>query len=376
MDATKNTNANISIQPQQGSAMTKELKKIKHTSLDRLFRYSEALDFGDVHFKFDKSTGLRAIVAIHNLNRGPAIGGCRCIHYQTTDEALEDALRLAQMMSLKAAISRLNHGGAKSVLIKPKVIKDRKAYFESFGEFIESLGGRYITAMDSGTNEKDMDYIANRTKFVTCTTGSQNSGDPSPMTALGVRRGIEASVKFKMNRDNIDGIHVAIQGVGHVGYYLAKELHALGARMTICDVNQQNIQRCVDEFGVKVVAPLEIYDVKADVFAPCALGSVLNLETIKRLQVPIVAGSANNQLAHRHHAQLLHERGILYAPDFVINSGGLINVAVIYDHADMEESMEQIRNIYNTLIEIYERAKKENRSTNEVAEQMAKELLG
>jgi leucine dehydrogenase len=355
--------------------MTKETKRIRHTALDRLFRYAEFLQFGNVHVKFDRATGLKAIVAVHNLNRGPAIGGCRMIHYQTTDKALEDALRLAQMMSLKSAISNLAHGGAKSVLIKPKVIKDRKAYLEAFGSFVESLGGCYITAVDSGTSAEDMDIIATKTRFVTCTTESKNSGDPSPQTALGVRRGIEAAVKFKMGRDNLEGIHVSIQGAGHVGYYLAKELHAMGARLTMCDVNQTNLQRCIDEFGVEVVHPNDIFDVQADVFAPCALGAVLNLNTIKRLRVQIVAGSANNQLAHSKHGQVMHDRGILYAPDFVINAGGLIHVAVIYDHADVAKSTDQIRDIYNTLISIFERAKHENRATNQVAEQMAKEKL-
>ena len=278
-----------------------------HTGLDRLFRYAEFLNYGDVHVKFDPTTGLRAIVAIHNLKRGPAIGGCRLIHYNSTDDALEDALRLGYMMSYKAAISNLNHGGAKAVLIKPKIIKDRKAYFEAFADFVHELGGRYITAVDSGTNEKDMDIIAARTPFVTCTTASGTGGDPSPQTALGVRRGIEAAVKFKLGRDTLEDVHVAIQGAGHVGYYLAKELKERGAKLTICDVNQLNLQRIVDEFGAEVCSPENIYSVSADVFAPCALGAVLNLHTIKKLKVSIVAGSANNQLAHYQHGALMQE---------------------------------------------------------------------
>ena len=361
-----------------GVEMAKEIsnkKKYKHTPLDRLFRYAEILKFGEVHIKFDPATGLKAIVAIHNLNRGPAIGGCRMIHYDTSDEALEDALRLGNMMSLKSAISNLAHGGAKAVLMKPKVIKDREAYFEAFGDFVEALGGRYITAVDSGTHANDMDIIARRTQFVTCTSDSKNSGDPSPHTAHGVLRGIEAAVKFKLNRDSLEGVHVSIQGAGHVGYYLMKELHQHGARMTVCDVNPVNLQKCVDEFGVATCGRDEIFDIKADVFAPCALGASLNHDTINRLNVSIVAGSANNQLAHSKHAWIMHERGILYAPDFVINAGGLIHVAVIYDHADLEESKEQIGNIYYTLMEIFERAKRENSSTHDVAEKMAREKL-
>lgn len=346
-----------------------------HTGLDRLFRYAEFLNFGEFHVKFDHATGLRAIVAIHNLKRGPAIGGCRLIHYLTADDALEDVLRLAKMMSYKAAISDLPHGGAKSVIMMPKVIKNREAFFEAFGGFVNDLGGRYITAVDSGTHSVDMDVIARRTTFVTCTSVSGNSGDPSPETAFGVRRGIEAAVKFKLRRDNLKGIHVAIQGVGHVGYFLAKELHAMGVRLTVCDVNQIALERCVSEFGATVCSPEAIYEIEADVFAPCALGAVLNLETIKKLKVPIVAGSANNELAHHHHGVVLHEHGILYAPDFVINSGGLIHVSEIYDHQDPKKALQKISDIYQTLMNIFERAKSENCATSEVAEAMALERL-
>jgi leucine dehydrogenase len=349
--------------------------KAHHTDCDRLFRYAEFLNFGSVHIKFDHATGLRAIVAIHNLKRGPAIGGCRLIPYSSTDAALEDGMRLGYMMSFKAAISGLPHGGAKAVLVKPKVIKDRRAYLLAFADFINELDGRYITAVDSGTNPADMDIIAERTPYVTCTTGSGNSDDPSPQTALGVRRGIEAAVKFKLGKDDLSGIHVSIQGVGHVGYYLAKELHQLGARLTVCDVNVQSLQRCVDEFGAAMVSTDTIYDVKADVFAPCALGAILNLNTIKRLRTSIVAGSANNQLAHQHHGALLHEKGILYAPDFVINSGGLIYVSAVYDQVGLRQAMNQVGNIYQTLIDIFTRAKNKNTSTNIIAEKIALERL-
>lgn len=350
-------------------------QKKPHTALDGLFRYADLLNYGQVHVKFDHKTGLKAIIAVHNLKRGPAIGGCRLIHYPTTDAALEDALRLGYMMSFKAAISDLKHGGAKAVLIKPKVIKDRKAYLEAFADFVHELDGRYITAVDSGTSPEDMDIIQKRTPYVTCTTSSGIGGDPSPETAFGVRRGIEASVKFKLNRDNLDGIHVAIQGAGHVGYYLAKELHAQGARLTMCDVSPVSLQRCIDEFGVATCAPEAIYDIKADVFAPCALGAILNLHTIKRLQVPIVAGSANNQLAHQHHGVLLHERGILYAPDFLINAGGLIYVAAAYDHANLEKAKEQVGQIYESTMDVYIRAQNENLATNEIAERIAVDRL-
>lgn len=350
------------------------LKHVHHTALDGLFRYADVLNFGEIHVKFDHATGLKAIIAIHSLKCGPAIGGCRLIHYPNTDTALEDALRLASMMSFKAAISNLPHGGAKAVLIKPKIIKDRKAYFEKFADFVHDLGGKYITAVDSGTTLADMDIIAKRTPYVTCTTIVGNIGDPSPQTAHGVKRGIEAAVKFKLNRDLSD-IHITIQGAGHVGYFLAKELHQAGARLTMCDVNEAALQKCVDEFGAQTCPPDAIYDIKADVFAPCALGAVLNLHTIKRLQVSIIAGSANNQLSHRQYADILHERGILYSPDFLINAGGLIYAAAIYDHADPQKAMNQVSDIYQTSMRLFERSREENRSTNEIAEKIALERL-
>jgi leucine dehydrogenase len=349
--------------------------RVRFTRGDSLARYARLLGYGDVHTKIDKETGLVAIIAINNLNRGPAIGGCRMVHYQSMDKAMEDALRLGYMMSYKAAITNLPHGGAKSVIIKPKVIKDREAFFEKFGEFVNEQGGRYITAVDSGTSVVEMDIISRRTPFVTCTTASGGDSDPSPLTALGVRRAIEAAIHFLRKTDSLEGVHVAIQGAGHVGYYLAKELKARGARITISDINAKAVQRCVDEIGVEVCHPDKIYDVEADVFAPCALGATLNRDTIRRLKVDIVAGSANNQLAHSHYGALLHDRGILYAPDFLINSGGLIHVAVFYDHGNIQRSMEQIHRIYEYVYDIFERAARENCPTNIIAEKIATEKL-
>lgn len=349
---------------------------IQYTAYDSLMRYADLLGYGEIHTKIDEKTGLKAIIAINNLNRGPAIGGCRLAVYKTVDRALEDALRLGYMMSYKAAINNLAHGGAKAVIIQPKVIKDREALFEKFGEFVNDLGGRYITAVDSGTSPREMDIIERRTPYVTCTTKLGGDSDPSPLTALGVRRAIEAAAEFKLGKTSLEGLHVSIQGAGHVGYYLAKDLSSRGAVITMADINLASLQQCIDEFGVRACPPDEIYDIPADVFAPCALGATLNLNTINRLNVKVVAGSANNQLAHHHYGALLHERGILYAPDFLINAGGLIHVAVIYDKGDMQKSLEQINNIYNTVYEIYERSASENRATNEIAEQIAREKLG
>jgi len=348
---------------------------VSFTVYDSLMRYAERLGYGEMHTKIDHKTGLKAFVAIHNLNRGPAIGGCRMVPYLSMDKAVEDALRLGYMMSYKAAINNLPHGGAKAVLIKPKVIKDREAYFEKFGEFVNDLGGRYITAVDSGTSPAEMDIISRRTKFVTCTTKLGGDSDPSPLTALGVRRAIEAAVKFKMGTDSLEGLHVAIQGAGHVGYVLAQDLKARGAKITIADINVKSLQRCVDELGADVCSPDEIYSINADVFAPCALGAVLNRDTINQLRAKIVAGSANNQLAHHGFGTLMHEKGILYAPDFLINAGGLIHVAVVYDNGDMKKSLAQINDIYNTVYEIYDRSIKENLATNVIAEMIAREKL-
>lgn len=348
---------------------------VDYTVCDSLMRYAEFLGFGEIYTKIDEETGLKAIIAIHNLKRGPAIGGCRMMVYQTIANAYEDVLRLAHMMSFKAAINNLPHGGAKAVLIKPKVMKNYDAYFEKFGDFINELGGKYVTAVDSGTGTREMDIIAKRTSYVTCTTKSGADSDPSPLTALGVRRAIEAAVKFKMGRNSLEDIRIAIQGAGHVGYCLAKELTALGAKITMADINLKALQRCVDEFKVCICSPEAIASIETDVLSPCALGATLNRDTIKHLKAQIVAGSANNQLAHRHYGTFLHDRGILYAPDFLINSGGLIHVAVVYDQGDMKESMEKISNIFYTVYDIFERAAHENRATNEIAEQIARERL-
>src|SRR3954454_10108134 len=285
-------------------------------------------DFGEVHFKLDKSSQLRAIVAIHDSRLGPALGGCRFIEYDTDEAAYIDALRLARGMTYKAAITGLGHGGGKSVIIKPKRHFDRSALFTAFGKFIENLRGHYITAEDSGTGLEDMEIIRTQTKHVTGIDPSHGgSGDPSPFTALGVRRGIEACVKFKLGRNSLEGVHVAVQGVGHVGYFLCKELHAAGAKLTVADVDKLKAERAQREFGASTTNIEDIAKVQCDVFAPCALGAGLNDTTIPDLHAPIVAGAANNQLLEPRHGDDLHARGILYAPDYAINAGALVNVA-------------------------------------------------
>ena len=340
------------------------------------FELMSQYDYGAVHLRRDRATGLQAIVAIHDKRLGPALGGCRFISYPTEEAALIDALRLARGMTYKAALAGIAHGGGKSVIILPQRQFDRAALFRAFGRFIEDLGGQYITAEDSGTGLADMEVIRSVTKHVTGVDMSHGgSGDPSPFTALGVRRGIEACVKFSMGKDNLKGIHVAVQGVGHVGYHLCKELHAQGASLTVADIDPLKAERAVREFGAKSVSLDAIYGVECDVFAPCALGSALNNDTIPKLKCKIVAGAANNQLAVPENGNDLLMRGILYAPDYAINAGGLVNVAqeVIGYNADVSRT--RTMKIYDTIFEIADRAKRTMSPTHRIADMMVEEIL-
>lgn len=339
---------------------------------DELFQYAEELNFGEVHIKMDSSTGLFAIVAIHSTKRGPSLGGCRCIEYDSTNAAIRDALRLARGMSYKAAISNLPLGGGKAVLLKPAQIKDREAYFASFGQFVDTLGGRYITAMDSGTEVSDMDVIARHTRHVSTTS---KGGDPAPFTASGALRGIEAAVQHLFKRSTLDGLHVAVQGVGHVGYALSRYLYERGAKLTVCDRDPQRVQRVVTEFNATAVSSEKIYEVDCDIFAPCALGAILNDQTIPLLKAKIVGGCANNQLAEPRHDKVLWQKGILYAPDYVINAGGLIHAFAEYANSSMEEANHHINHIYDALFAIFERAHQEGKSTGEIADIIAAERL-
>ena len=333
-------------------------------------------DFGEVHFRLDKATQLRAIVAIHDSRLGPALGGCRFIEYDTDEAAYVDALRLARGMTYKAALAGLAHGGGKSVIIRPKHRFDRVALFRAFGRFIEDLRGHYITAEDSGTGLEDMEIVRTVTKHVTGIDPSHGgSGDPSPFTALGVRRGIEACVKFKLGRNDLQGVHVAVQGVGHVGYHLCKELHAAGAKLTVADVDPHKSERAKRDFGAAIAGLDQIAHIECDVFAPCALGAGLNDETVPHLRAPIVAGAANNQLAEPRHGNDLHARGILYAPDYAINAGGLVNVAQEVVGYDPKAARERTLKIYDTIWEICDRSKKLAAPTYKVADIMVEEKL-
>ncbi|WP_367606061.1 Leu/Phe/Val dehydrogenase [Legionella sp. W05-934-2] len=343
------------------------------TQID-IMDYALSHDFGDIHLKTDTKTGMMAIIAIHDTTLGPALGGCRFIEYPNSNAAIYDAMRLARGMSYKAACVNLPLGGGKSVIIKPPHAFDREAYFNEFGQFIESLNGRYITALDSGTELADMDTIGKHTRYVASL--SEHNGDPSPYTALGVLRGIEAAVEFKLGQTNLSGLHIAIQGLGHVGYQLAKFLHERGAKLTVSDIKESRLMQAQKEFGATVVDTHSIHQVACDVFSPCALGAGLNDKTIPELNTGIIAGAANNQLAHSYHGQSLFERGILFAVDYVINAGGLIYAYSHYNNEREVSHVEQrVNNIKTSLLEFFERSERKEKPVNEIADQYAREKI-
>ncbi len=338
--------------------------------------YALSHGFGDLHLKVDKETGMKAIVAIHSTKLGPALGGCRFIHYPDTTSALLDAMRLARGMSYKAALVNLPLGGGKSVIIQPQQPQqphDRSAYMHSFGKFINDLGGRYITALDSGTQLSDMDIIAEHTPYVASL--SSHNGDPSPSTAKGVVSGIQAAVEFKLDRHHLSGLHVAIQGLGHVGFLIARHLHELGVKLTVADLEPALVERAVKELGATATTIDKIHKIPCDVFSPCALGAVINDVSIHELQTTIIAGATNNPLAHRYHGQQLHDKGILYSPDYVINAGGLIFAASKFLHTPEGRVNEQIHGIGSSLQQIFNRSVKENRPASDIADTMAEEKL-
>ncbi|MBP0048399.1 Glu/Leu/Phe/Val dehydrogenase [Marinobacterium sp. AK62] len=337
-----------------------------------MLKQMENAGMTDLHLGLDPASGMRAIIAIHSTARGNAIGGCRFIHYAREQDAITDALRLARGMSYKAALAGLPHGGGKAVLIRPEGEFDRHALMQAFGRFVNQLGGRYITAMDSGTEVSDMDSIATTTEFVGCTTAC---GDPAPHTALGLFAGIHAAVRHRLQRESLQGLTVAIQGLGHVGHALAEHLHRAGMRLLVADIDPERVQRCVREFNAEPVAPDAIYSVEADVFSPCGLGATLNETTIPQLRCAIVAGSANNQLATDADGDRLIAHNILYAPDYVINAGGLIHVAMHQAGATAEARDEKIRAIGATLAHLFAEADRSGLSVHHVADRHAETLL-
>ena len=352
-----------------------EVEKTTNTSI-----FGQVSEHGheQVVFCNDEATGLKAIIAIHNSTLGPALGGTRMWNYATDEEALTDVLRLSRGMTYKAAISGLNLGGGKAVILGDAAKLKNEALMRRFGKFVDSLGGRYITAEDVNMKTRDMEYVHMETNHVTGLPQSMGgSGDPSPVTAYGSYLGIKASTKKVFGSDSLEGKSVVVQGVGQVGMYLVDHLTKEGAKVFISDIDDSKLKRISSETGAEVVDMDEVYDLDVDIYAPCALGATLNDETIPRLKAQIVAGAANNQLQNeKKHGYMLIDRGITYAPDFLVNSGGLINVsAEYYGPYNSDRSHSDAEKIYDACLGIFDLAEKESISTQEAAIMLAKQRI-
>ena len=331
-----------------------------------------------VHAFHDEKTGLKAIVAVHSTARGPAVGGTRMWNYATAAEALEDVLRLSKGMSYKNAVADLEMGGGKSVIIGDSRTQKSPELFRAFGRALNGLGGNYYAAEDVGTSVEDIAEARKVTEYVLgLKDGPEASGDPSPVTAEGVFRSNLVVARRLFKQDDMTGLTVAIQGVGHVGAYLAEKLHKAGARLIVTDINEKTLREVAERTNAEIVAPDAIYDVDAEIYAPCALGATLNPETLPRLKAKAIVGAANNQLATSEIGQRLHDAGVLYAPDYVVNGGGIINVASeltarqsggTYDPAWVDGKLVRLM---QTLEEVFERSAAENRPTYEVADAIA-----
>jgi leucine dehydrogenase len=339
----------------------------------QLFDMLAEHDHEQLVFCYEPSCGYRGIIAIHNTTLGPALGGTRFWNYASDEEAIIDALRLSRGMTYKASVAGLNLGGGKAVIIGDPKTTRREMIFRAHGRFVESLGGRYITAEDVGTSVSDMDYVNMETEHVSGLPGA--SGDPSPVTAYGTYQGIKAAARFTFGSDDLGGRTVAVQGLGHVGYYLCHHLADEGARLVVTDIDRERVRRVVDEFGATAVEPEAIYSVEADVYAPSALGATINDVTLPQLKVRIVAGAANNVLAEPRHGDELARRGILYAPDYVINAGGLINVYGEVKGWASEQAMRKAGEIYHTLLHLFERSRSEGIPTYQAADRVAEERI-
>lgn len=338
-----------------------------------VFDHAEFDNHEQVVFCHDEATGLKAIIAVHDTTMGPSLGGTRMWNYANSAEALTDVLRLSRGMTYKSALAGLPLGGGKAVIIGDAKTDKSPELFKAYGRFVDSLGGKYITAEDVNIRTHDIELVATQTRFVAGTEGK--AGDPSPHTALGTYLGLKAAAKHQFGCDDIKGLKIAIQGLGSVGYGLAKYLAKDGALLTVCDVNQEAVDRAINELGATAVGIDEIYDVEMDIYAPCALGATVNDANLERIKAKVIAGSANNQLATPAHDKIVHDMGILYAPDYVINAGGVIHVCSEASSMSLEETAGRVRAIYDTLDRIFTRAKADNRPTGEIADQMAREIL-
>ena len=344
-----------------------------------LFNHPEFDNHEHLSFFCDPETGLKAIVAIHNTSRGPALGGCRMYPYASDEEALRDVLRLSRGMTYKSALANLDLGGGKSVIIGDPRKQKTEALMEAMGRHLESLSGQYIAAEDSGTSVPDLKIMGRHTNHVagiasrTGFDGNQSNGDPSPATAYGTFIGLKAAVKHQLGRDDLNGLKVAIQGIGNVGFRLARHLKDAGADLWVYDIHDDNMRRAVDQLGAKPAASEDILSLPVDVVAPCAMGAVLNDHSIPQLQARIVAGAANNLLEQPEHDAMLQDRGILYAPDFAINAGGIIDVFYERAGATPDTVRAHVDTIGDTLTEIFNRSGSSGRPTGEIANELAEE---
>ena len=328
-----------------------------------------------VHAFHDEASGLRAFIAVHNTNRGPASGGTRFWHYNSDADALTDALRLSRAMSYKNAVARLGIGGGKGVIMRPAGDFDREALFRAYGRAVEAVGGAYITAEDVGVSPADMVTIKTQTDHVAGLPDT--SGDPSPVTADGVFRGVKVALRHAFGSDSLDGRRVAVQGLGHVGYALAEHLHRAGAQLVVADINEAVVERAKTELGARAVAVDAIHAQDVDVFAPCALGGAVSAKTLPSISARIIAGAANNQLATPAMAEHLSRAGKLYAPDYVINAGGIINVdaEVSHDRYDPEWVRGKLDELEETLDEVFSRARDQGTTTTAIAEEIGRARL-
>ena len=358
--------------------MTTEILSAKNLhKIDPVFGQPSFDNHEQVVFCNDKDTGLKAIIGIHNTVLGPALGGTRMWKYSNEWEALNDVLRLSRGMTYKSAISGLNLGGGKAVIIGDAKSDKTPELIIKFGQFINSLSGKYITAEDVGTTTPDMDLIREHTKFVTGISESKGgSGNPSPVTAFGVYMGMKAAAKYKFGSDSLSGKKILVQGIGHVGETLVDYLTKEGARVQITDINIERLQEIGTRYGAQIFAGDDIYSADVDIYAPCALGATVNDETINSLKAKIIAGAANNQLANEEvHGKILKHKGILYAPDFLINAGGIINVYGEIVGYDKAEAMRRTENIFNTTLEIFDFADKNGLTTYQAALSIAQKRI-
>ncbi|MDA8442342.1 MAG: Glu/Leu/Phe/Val dehydrogenase [Peptococcaceae bacterium] len=341
----------------------------------KIFEYMGKYDYEQLVLCHDATSGLKAIICIHDTTLGPALGGTRMWTYASEEEAVVDALRLARGMTYKAAAAGLNLGGGKTVIMGDPALDKSEELFRAFGRYVESLSGRYITAEDVGTSVQDMDWVHMETDYVTGVSDYGCSGDPSPMTARGVWRGMQAAAKAAFGSASLAGRTVAVQGLGHVGYRLCQYLHEEGAKLIVTDINTAAVRAAVAEFDAEAVDAAAIFAVDADIYAPCALGAVINDTTIPQFKFKVIAGAANNVLKEERHGDAIHARGIIYAPDYVVNAGGLMNVADELAGYNAERALKKVETVYDNIAKVIAIAQRDNIPTYQAADRMAEERI-